>query len=179
MSSKTSTTATATATAAAAAMTRREAIEKVKREYEKTNGKPLLFTFTTSSGQTHPLPLRTVQTQAVSVNDKLFQQYLTGRWLKKGLSVEVEGVEDVVESKNAQSIKQRGKQSCAGLLEARLVAEDTAAAAKRVVTASKDAKEQRMLRERAGDSDSFEMGVPIPKPKRRTQHRPAKRVKRK
>ena len=138
-------------------MTRREAIEKVKREYEKTNGKPLLFTFTTSSGDTYPLPLRTAQAASV---DEAFR----------------------LQSKNAKQHSAKAtnvEDAHAQLVEARLVEEDALAATMRVHVASEDAKEQKMLRERAGDSDLFEMGVPIPKHKRRTQRRPAKRAKRK
>ena len=139
-------------------MTRREAIEEVKREYEKTNGKPLLFTFTTSSGETYPPPLRTVQAATV---DEAF------RLQSKNAKQHSAKATNVVGEEHAQ------------LVEARLVEEDALAATMRVHVASEDAKKQKMLRERAGDSDLFEMGVPIPKPKRRTQRRPAKRAKRK
>ena len=109
-----------------------------------------MFTFT-SSGKTYPLPMRKVRRQ--SVTTEAFHMHL----LQKGVApTPAHKVPD------------------AKAIEATLVAEDKAVAARRAIEVAEDARRQRVLRERAKGGDVLEMELSVGL----SDHRPpSKRVK--
>ena len=126
-----------------------QAVEKVRSEYEEKTGERLMFTFT-SSGKTYPLPMRKVRRQTADMTTEAFHMHL----LQKG-----------VEPTPAHKVPD------AKAIEATLVAEDKAVAARRAIDVAENARRQRVLRERAKGGDVLEMELSEP------HHRPTKRVK--